>query len=155
MKKSIVIIAVMLFCFGIKATAGNDDDCYLKAGDKLYSGSDIKVGFTHTKIFYSDGTYTEVDNHDMTAYRHHGKVYMMMPVICNKSDTLCMAMMEYITKKSGCLVFRYCCPDKDFYLYDPGNVYRNIFFVYKDGKFYQRIDEEQTEALKSFGIKVI
>jgi hypothetical protein len=155
MKKSIVIIALILNCFGIKAIAAGPDDCYLKTADKFYSGKDIKMGFNHTKIIYSDGTFTEVPNRDITAYRHHGKVYMLMPVICDKNDTLCLAMMEYISSKKGFSVYRYRCCDKDFYLYDPGNIYRNIFFVYKDGKFYQRIEEEQTEALKSFSIKVI
>jgi len=155
MKKSIVIIAVMLISFGIKAMAGNDDDCYLKTADKLYFGKDIKVGLTHTKIIYPDGTLTEVLNRDITAYRHHNKVYMMMPVICDKNDTLCLAMMEHISSKKGFSVYCYRCCDKDFYFYDPGNVYKNIFFVYKDGKFYKRIEEDQTEALKSFGIKVI
>ena len=146
----------MLISFGIKAMAGNEDDCYIKAGDKFYIGKDIKMGLTHTKIFYSDGTYTEVDNRDITAYRHHGKVYMKMPVICDKNDTLCLAMMEYITAKKGYCIFRYCCSDKDFYFYDPGNVYKNIFFVYKDGKFYKRIEEDQAQTeLAAFGIKVI
>jgi hypothetical protein len=154
MKRTIVITSLIMICFGIKAIAAAPDDCYLKTGDNFYSGKDIKMGLIHTKIFYSDGTYTEVDNRDITAYRHHNKVYMMMPVICDKNDTLCLAMMEYITAKKGFSVFRYCCTNSD----DAFSRYvskRDVFFIYKDGKFYKRIEEEQTEALKSFGIKVI
>jgi hypothetical protein len=155
MKKSILILALILIGFGIKAMAGNDGDCYLQAGDKTYIGTDIKMGLAHTKIFLLDGSFVEVDNHDITAYRHHDKAFMLMPVICDRNDTLCLAMMEYISSKKGFSIYRYCCPDQEYYKYDPGNIYRNIFFVYKNGKFYKRIDEEQTEALASFGIKVI
>ena len=157
MKRSIVITALILICFGIKAVAGNPDDCYLKTADKFYSGKDIKVGFNHTKIIYSDGTYSEVPNRDITAYRHHNKVYMMMPVICDKNDTLCLAMMEYITARKGYSVFRYCCTNSD----DAFSRYvckRDVFFIYKDGKFYRRIDGDKDQAqadLLSLGVKLI
>lgn len=152
MKKSILIIALMLTCFGVKAIAGNPDDCYVKTSDNTYAGKDIKMGLTHVKIIFADGTFKEFKNRDIIAYRHHDKLYMMMPVVCNNSDTLCMAMMEYVTSKSGCLVFKYCCTSE----YDRlAEVKRNYFFVYKDGKYYRRIGEDQTALLLSFGIKVI
>lgn len=62
-----------------------------------------------------------------------------------------MTMMEYLAAKSGCIVFRYCCSLKeDDRLFD---VKTNHFFVYKEGKYYRRIDEDQTEALAAFSIK--
>ena len=144
----------MLRCFGIKAMAGNEGDCYLQAGDKTYVGTDIKTGLAHTKIVLSDGSFVEVDNHDITAYRHHGKVYMKMPVICDTKDTLCLALMEYITSNKGFSVFRYCCTLTD----DTSPYYQckeDHFFVFKNGNFYRRIDEGNTEALRAYGIKVI
>jgi len=155
MKKLNLIIALILICFGIKAIAGNDEDCYVKTADKTYVGKDLKIGLSKTKIFLADGTFTEFKNHDIVAYRHHDKLYMMMPVVCNSTDTLCMAMMEYVTSKPGYTVFLYCCYDNGDQAYLPSGVYRNYFFVYKDGKYYRRINEDQTEALAAFGIKVI
>ncbi len=143
----------MLMCFGIKAIAGNPDNCYIKTSENTYVGKDIKMGLTHTKIFFADGTFKEFKNRDIIAYRYHDKLYMMMPVVCNNTDTLCMAMMEYVTAKSGCTVFRYCCSTEEDRL--TPSVKKSHFFVYKQGKFYRRIDEDQTEALLAFGIKVI
>jgi hypothetical protein len=55
MKKSFLIIALMLICFGIKAIAGYEDDCYVKAGDKFYVGTDLKMGLMHTKVIFTNG----------------------------------------------------------------------------------------------------
>jgi len=152
MKKSIVIIALVFACFGINAIAANEYDCYLQAGGKVYYGQDLKIGLVHTRIVLPDGTFAEVDNRDITAYRHHDKFFMLMPVICNGSDTLCFAMMEFIKAKSGCTIFRYCCSGEEDRLTEAK---KNYFFLYKEGKFYRRIEEDQTEALLAFGIKVI
>jgi len=144
MKRSILIIALILICFGLKAMVGNDETCFVKAGDKLYFGRDLKIGIAHTKLICFDGTVAKFENHDVTAYQHHHRLYRLMPVICDDNDTLCMAMMEYLSTKSGFSVFRYCCPKNN-----------QAYFVYKDGEFYCRINEDQIENLSDFGIKVI
>ena len=150
-----LVFTAMMTCFGVKALAGDPYDCYLRTGDRVYFGKDIREGDIHTRITLDDGTFAEFDNHDVAAFKHHGKLYMRLPVICNKQDTLCFAMMEYITSKAGCTVFRYCCPistDESFKL---ACVNRNFFFVYKEGKFNCRLSDDQTEALKTYGINVI
>ena len=134
----------MLICFSIKALGGNDETCFVKAGDKIYFGKDIKIGITKNKLITFDETVAEFKNHDVTAYKHHNRLYMLMPVICDNNDTLCKAMMEYLTTKSGFSVFRYCCPKNT-----------EAYFVYKDGEFYRRITEDQTEALSDYGVKVL
>jgi len=152
MKKSISIIAMMLICFSIKAIAGNDDNCYVKTGDNTYFGKDLIIGLNHTRLMLPDGAFREFNNRDIVAYRHHDKLCMKMPVVCDNTDTICMAMMEYITSKAGCHVFKYCCAMEEDRL---TLAKKSYFFVFKDGKFYQRFDEDQTEALLAFGIKVI
>lgn len=133
--------------------AGNDDLCYVKAGDKVYFGKDLKIGLIKTRIVLPDETFAEVYNRDITAYRHHDKTYLLMPVICNQSDTLCFELMEFVTSKAGYNIFRYCCSKEFDKLVDAK---KNYFFVYdKEGKFCRRIDEEQTDILLSFNIKVI
>lgn len=153
MKRSIAITALILICFGIKAIAANPDECYVKTADKTYFGQDLKIGLVHTRIVQPEGTFAEVDNHDVIAYKHHNQLFMLMPVICDKSDTLCMAMMEYLDTNKGYAIFRYCCKSKD----DDrlSDAMTNHFFVFKNGKFIRRIDEHQTEALAAFGIKLI
>ena len=155
MKKLILIAVLMLISFGIKAQTGNEYDCYIKAGDKVYIGTDLKMGLIHSKIKLPDGTVKEIYNRDITALRNHDKLYMMMPVICDKSDTLCMALMEYIKSSSDYDVFLYCCYDMVDHAYRLDNVYKNVFFVYKDGKYYRRLNEDQTEDLSDYGIKVL
>ena len=135
--------------------AVNEDDCYVKTGNKVYFGKDLKFGLVHTKVILNDGSFAEFDNHDITAYKHHDKIYMLMPVICDNNDTICLAMMEYITTKAGCTVFHYCCSNQVNLSLVPGDGYKSFFFIYKDGKFYKRINEDQTQALKTFGIKLI
>jgi hypothetical protein len=153
MKRSIVFIILILLCIGMKVIAATENDCYIQVGDKIYFGKDIKMGLVHTEVVLPDGTVAEVHNRDITAYRHHNKIYMMLPVICDRNDTLCMAMMEYITTRTGYSVFRYCCPYTDAsYI----TCKKDVYFVYKQGKFYRRINPENAEAeLPAFGIKVI
>jgi hypothetical protein len=144
---------LILICFGIKAIASEPDYCYVKTADKTYFGLDLKIGLVHTRIVQPDGTFAKVNNRDVIAYKHHDQLFMLMPVICDKSDTLCMAMMEFVGTKKDCAIFRYCCKSKD----DDrlSDAMTNHFFVYKNGKFIRRIDEDQTEALKTYGIKLI
>jgi len=123
----------MLICFGIKAIAGSDDACYVKTGDKVYFGQDLKMGLTHVKIISPDGTVVKVNNHDITAYKHHNKLYELLPVICEKGDTICKAFLE-------------CC--------EGCNVVKYAYFVFKDGKYYLRIDKYNADAIMPFfGIK--
>jgi len=145
MVRSIALFALVLVFFGIRAYAG-EPACYVKAGDKVYFGQDIKLGVIHTRIISPDGTVIKVHNRDIKAYMHDNRLFQVMPVICGKNDTVCQAMMEFLAVKSGLSLYRYDCPNHcDVY-----------FFVFKDGKFYQRIDQEQAQAeLARFGVKVI
>jgi len=145
--KSIILLSVLIlicFCIKVNVIAGNEPDCYIKAGDKLYFGTEIKMGLVHTRISLPDGTVAKVKNHDITAYRDHNSVYMLMPVICEDNDTLCMAMMKYITSRSGLSIFQYCCPQDD-----------DVFFEYKDGRFYRKMDADFAKAeLAYLGVHV-
>jgi hypothetical protein len=149
MKKSILSIAILLICFGIRVFAGTNDACYVKAGDKVYFGKDIKIGIKHTKIIADDGTVQKVDNRDIKAYMRDGKLFEMLPVVCDKNDTICHALMEYITSRSGLKLYRYCCYS--------GCESKYCYFVFKDGKFFLRVNDPYIAqaVLPFFGIKVI
>lgn len=144
MKKSFLMIAVLLVCFGMKTLAGNDENCFVKVGDKVYVGKDIKMGPVYTKLYLADGTTTKFRNKEINAYRHDNKMYMLLPVICEYNDTLCMAMMQYIKTNGEFNVFKYCCPQNG-----------DLFFVYKDTKFYRRVNSSAAkEELAKYDIAV-
>jgi len=150
--KSIGLFVILLLAGWNLAAAGNDDDCYVKTSDHVYFGKDVKIGLVHTEIIFQDGTSLKIDKHEVIGIRHHKQLFMLMPVCCEKNDTICMAMMELISANNGFRVFMYCCPKNDDKLTDAS---QKVFFVYKDGKLYRRFCEDQTEALKALGIKVI
>ena len=146
MKKSIVLIALLLACFGIKAIADGPDVCFVKTADKVYFGQDVKMGLIHTKIISSDGTIAKVKTQQVTSYMHDGKLYDLLPLICPTGDTLCYNFMEYLTSRSDLKLYRYkCCESREV-------VY--VYFVYKDGKLYLRVNQYNAESiLPFFGIK--
>ena len=147
-----LILLLLTVAWLLPAAAGNDDDCYVKTSDHVYFGKDVKIGLLHTEIVFSDGSSLKINKHDVIAIKHHKQLFMLMPVFCERNDTVCMAMMELISAKTGYRVFMYCCPKNDDKLTDAS---QKVFFVYKDGKFYRRFCEDQTEALKAVGVKVI
>jgi hypothetical protein len=148
MKKLIVIIALILFCTGIQAMAGGKTVSYVKAGGKVYFGKNIKVGLFNTKVIDAEGTITKVPNRSVEAYMHNSKLYEYLPVICEDNDTTCFAMMEYITGRSGLKLYRYNCYTEKETRYE--------YFVFKDNKFYLRIDQSNAvSVLPFFGVEVL
>jgi len=134
---------ILFLLLGLSLSGFTIDDCYLQTKNMIYNGVDIKTSRDYTRIIFNDGSLLKVDNQDVAAYKHHNQLFMRMPVICEKNDTLCFAMMKYITTKSGISIYQYCCPKGD-----------DVFFEYKEGKFYRRLSasEAKTELTK-IGIK--
>jgi len=148
MKNAIVILALSLFCFGLSAAVIVEPATYVKTGDQVYFGQDLKMGLFNYKVIDADGVVTKIRNRDVVAYTHNSRHYESLPVICKTSDTLCFAMMEYVTQKSGLNLYRYAN-------YEDGEA-RFEFFVFKNGEFYLRIDQENVKTtLPFFGIKVV
>jgi hypothetical protein len=149
MKRSILITALILICFGIKAIAAGPDVCYVKTADKVYFGQDVKKGVIHTKIISADGTVAKVETRDIKSYMHDGKRYDLKALICPNGDTLCYNFLEYVTTRSGLTLYRFeCCENmRDHVL---------VYFVYKDEKLYVRVNQYNAESvLPFFGIKNI
>jgi len=147
MKRSIMIMALMLICFGIKAIAAGPDVCYVKTADKVYFGKDVKKGVLHTKIIAADGTITKLETHDIKSYMHDGKRYDLLALICPNGDTLCYNFLEYVTTRSGLKLYRYeCCENQRDHVL--------VYFVYKDDKLYLRVNQMNAESIfPFFGIK--
>ena len=148
MKNSLVIIVLLLLCAGAQAITGSKDISYLKTKDTVYFGQDLKIGLFSSKIISSDGSFTKIPNRDITGYLHDSKLFEYLPVINESNNIHCYSMMQYITQRSGLNLYRYNCYD--------GNDIKSCYFVFKDGKFYLRIDQRNAlTVLPFFGIKNI
>jgi hypothetical protein len=158
MKKSILITALIMLAYGTMAYAG-EKVCYLTANGNTYFGMNLKQGLFKTKIVSTDGKMFKVKNREIDAFSDGNHLYEKLPVICENNDTVCMAMMEYLTSREGLKLYRYTC------FYEDNDASTSTFkkasehygyFVFKDGKFYLRIDEKNaSEAFPFFGIDVI
>jgi hypothetical protein len=145
MKKSLIIMALLLVFFGAVAIAGGESTSYVKTGDHVFFGQNLKKGLFNTKIISSDGTVTKIPNRDVVSYMHNSRLFENLPVIGESNGILGHSMMEYITTKSGLNLYRYDCPN--------GLDTKSCYFVFKDGKFYLRVDPKNAmTVLPFFGI---
>jgi len=148
MKTTIAIITFILIGFAVKAMPGDESISYVKAGDKVYFGEDLKVGLFNTKVITTDGTAIKIPNRDVKSYMHDSKLFELLPSIGENRKPNGYKLMEYITSRSGLKLYRSNCYDgKDTW---------NDYLVYKDGQFYLRIDQENASStLPFFGIEVL
>ena len=158
MKKLIFIIMFIMIVFGIKARAG-EKVCYVTSNGISYFGHELRQGLFKTKIVAADGKVYKLKNNEIDAYSDGRHQFEKLPVICGNNDTLCLALMEYLTSRDGLKLYRYTCYAEDK---DPlTNTYRSAhqnygYFVFKEGRFYLRIDEKNAgEVFPFFGIDVI
>jgi hypothetical protein len=148
MKKSILFIALLLICFGLKSIAANPDVCYVKTSDKVYFGQDVKIGMIHTKIISDDGTVRKIKNNDVLAYMHENKLYELLPVICEKGDTICKALMEQLSSRGDFKLYKYKCQESGYE--------QCAYFVFKDGNLYLKINQLNADSiLPFFGLKAL
>jgi hypothetical protein len=158
MKKSICIVIFIMMAIGIKVIAG-EKVCYVTSNGNTYFGKELRQGLFKTKIVSADGKVIKVKNKDIDAISDGKHLFEKLPMICENNDTVCMAMMEYLTSRDGLKLYRYTCYSEDN---DPlTNTYQQVhqqfgYFVFKDGKFYLQIDEKNAETtFPFFGIDVI
>jgi hypothetical protein len=141
-----MLIALQLISIGAKAMTGDKNISFVKTGDKVYFGQDLKRRLYNSKIISSDGAVTKISNRNVIAYMHDSHLFEYLPVISESNDIICYAMMENITNRSGFRLYRY-----NFY---EGTGIKSFYFVFKDGKYYRRIDERNAQTeLPFFGIK--
>ena len=148
MKNTILISVLLLLCAGAQAFTGSKDISYLKTRDTVYFGQDLKIGLFNSKIISADGSTVKISNRDITGYLHDSQIFDYLPVIIESNEILCYTMMQLITARSGLSLYRYNC-------YDENNI-KSSYFVFKDSKFYLRIDQRNAlSVLPFFGIKNI
>ena len=147
MKKSIVIAAILLIGIGFNVIAGDAPACYVKVGDKVYFGEQLKIGLINTKIIKEDGTVYKFPNKQVDSYLKGSKLYMLLPMVDKHYNTTENVMMEYVASRSDLKLFRY---------YN-GEIGKNVseYQIFKGGEIYLRIDNDNAEnILPFFGIIV-
>jgi hypothetical protein len=146
MKKFLFILVLMLISFSVRVLAVKPEVCYVKTANMVYFGNDVKMGLFNTKIISCDGCVTKVKTSEITSYMHDGKLYDLLPLICPTGDTLCHAFLEYMTSRNGLKLYRFHCCENC--------IVKWVYFVYKDGNLYLRINQYNAESiLPFFGIK--
>jgi hypothetical protein len=148
MKNSIAFFALILLSSGLFAMAGNKSVSYVKTGNEIIFGQDLKIGMFNYKVIVSDGVVKKIPVRDVVAYSHNSQIFEYLPVMCESNRVVCHAMMELVSVKSGLNLYRYTC-----YL---GETPRYEYFIFKNGDFYLRIDQKNARTtLPFFGIKVV
>ena len=153
------IATVLLFITVCLYAKNKENVSYVNVDGKTYFGNEIRSGIFKTKIVSTDGTVLKFANRKVDAIMHENKLFERLPVIANRNDIVGMAMMEYITSRDGLRLYRYTCynQDCDFARGIVSDTYaEDYYFVFKDGKFYLRIDSSNAaSALSFFGIQLI
>jgi hypothetical protein len=148
MKRSFLVVALILAGFGLNANTGGESTSYVRTDNKVYFGQDVKMGLFNMKVISSDGTVTKIPKNEVLAYMENSRLFEYLPVVCENDDTLGYAMMEYVTTKQGLSLYCYTCINNNETKYG--------YFVYKGGKFYLKIDQKNAKTtLPFFGIKVV
>ena len=158
MKKTVFIAMVIMMAFGLRLFA-DEAISYVKAEGKVYLAKDVKIGLIKTKIFTLEGQIVKVPNAKVDAYMHNNHLFERLPVVCENNIVECMALMEYVTSRSGLRLYRYSSTYEN---YDPLTLRfekaseHQDYYVFQDGKFYLRIDRKNAAtALPFFGIEVV
>ncbi len=157
MKNVIVITALCLLTARLYA-AEKENVSYVKANGKTYFGIEVRTGIFKTRVIASDGQKVKVQNTEIQSVMHDGRLFELMPVVSRNNKVIRMAMMEYITSKDGLRLYRYNYYNNCSRL-EKGIITNtdpdDVFYVFRDGKFYLRIDESNAEsALPFFGLNI-
>ncbi|MEI6575199.1 MAG: hypothetical protein WCO63_03380 [Bacteroidota bacterium] len=156
MKTIILLTAILSISLGLSAAKNNPPN-YVTANGQTYFGEKIKMGISYTRIINSGEDAIKIENASVDSYMRDGHLFERLPMVCeeNAQDKV---FMEYLTTRGGLRLYKYAHYDENCNLSD-GNftkaTAKNCFFVYKDGKFYLKIDEKNAQScLPFFGINV-
>jgi hypothetical protein len=157
--KKIILAATFLLMVASLFAKNKENINYVKVDGTIYFGSKIKTGFLNTTLITSDGKKMKFDNHKIDARMNKGKLFELLPLVCNNHKNMGMAMMEFVTSKDGLKLYRYTCCNA------PSEIEQNIvdmrhpdciYFVFKDGKYHLTVNSANVEnVLPFFGIPVI
>lgn len=157
MKKLFAVLLMVIFALALKA--GEETTNYVKTGGKTLFCRHSTAGLFRTKVVMDDGTILKVPFRKIDAYYCDGRLFERLPVVCEGAPAGCTALMEYITSRNGLRLYKYCkygeCGDLLNNTYQKAHL-QVQYFVFKDGKFYLKVDKKNAHTvLPFFGIKVM
>jgi len=156
MKKLSVILILVMFALIVKA--GGEATSYVTANGKTYFCQDVKSGLFNMRLKLADGTTMKIPINKVDAWSSNGKMYERLPLMCPDAPANCTALMQYVTSRNGFRLYKYCKTGECGDLWS--NTYKKAhnqlaFFVYKDGRFYLPVNQENASSvLPFFGVEV-
>ncbi len=148
MKKILIITALALSGFCANVLAGVKPACYVKTAEEVYFGHKLRIGLLNTKIISEEGKTVKVPNKKVLSYTNGFRLFELLPLADNKTETPELVLMEYITSRSGLKL--YC------YENNPDRTAVKEYFVFSDGQLHIRIDQSNAaNVLSFFGINSI
>ena len=148
MKKSLVIAVLFLIGLNANVMAGSNPACYVKTAEEVYFGHKLKIGLLNTKIISEEGKIVKVPNKKVLSYTNGSRLFELLPLADNKTETPKLVLMEYITSRSGLKL--YCYENNS----DRTTV--KEYFVFSNGQLHIRIVQSNAaNVLSFFGINSI
>jgi len=157
MKTTILLALCLVLTAGLYAGPTNSIS-YVTANGQTYFGDKVRSGLFHTRILSPGQETVKIDNDDITAYMQDGRLFERLPLLADNTNTKDEVFMEYVTTRSGLRLYKYSSFDENTNL--PEGIVckasaKYCFFVFKDGKYYLKVDEKNAETtLPFFGIAV-
>jgi len=142
MKKSLVIAALFLVGIYANVVAGSKPACYVKTAEDVYFGHKLKIGLLNTKIISEEGKIVKVPNKKVLSYTNGSRLFELLPLADNNTETSELVLMECITSRSGLKLYCY-----------ENNLDRTAvkeYFVFSDGQLHIRIDQSNAANVLSF-----
>lgn len=152
------LIALFMMVLALAASAGETVN-YVTVKGKTYFCKELKSGMFRLGIVLNDGTTLKVPFNKVDAYMCKGHLYERLPLMCPNAKPGCTALLEFVTARNGLRLYKYCkygeCCDPANNSYKKAEA-QYLYTVFKDGKFYLRVDQENAPTvLPFFGIEAI
>jgi hypothetical protein len=148
MKKLIMMFALVLFAFVVKAT---DEMNYVTVDGKTYFSEDVKIGINNVKIGTEDGLTLKAPLKKVDALMVEGKLWERLPVYCCKGKYMGTELLEFVTQRNDLRMYKYHsdnCKLGCGFIDDSNRETR--YFLYKNGKIYLRVDQKNAETVFAF-----
>ena len=157
MKTILILLTLALISPGSRAKSSAEG--FIVTEGITYQCLKMTTGFSHTRIMTTEGEFLKIPNNSVKAYRIKDHQYELLPLLNVRGDTLDLVFMEFISRRDGCRLYRYC---SNCGKYDPLNweiapqnrIYR--YYLLCNGHLRLLKSEAETnDTLAWFNINVI
>ena len=150
MKKLFAILVLVSVSFAVRAA---DDINYVIVGNKTFFSNHVKIGLSNVRIETEDGLTIKAPLKKVDAYMVDGKLCERLPIYCKNGTIKCTALLELVSLRNGLKLFKMQVDRENKFFgccFDDNNNQTMIYFVYKDGELYLRVDEKNAETVFDF-----